>query len=55
MLECLVAHLVRALSEDLAQRIRTAGVVLDQAPAKPPPGMLKGVFGRLFGGGEAKS
>lgn len=50
----LVAHLVRALSEDLAQRVRTAGVVLDQAPSKPPPGVIKGVFGRLFGASEAK-
>jgi CRP-like cAMP-binding protein len=52
----IVAHLVRALSEDLAQRVRTAGVVLDHAPAKPPPGFIKGVFGRLFGtdGKDAK-
>jgi CRP-like cAMP-binding protein len=48
----LVAHLVRALSEDLAHRVRTAGVVLDEAPQRPAPGFFKGVFGRLFGGGS---
>ena len=45
----LVAHLVRALSEDLARRVRSAGVVLDEAPPKAPPGFFKSVLGRLFG------
>lgn len=46
----LVAHLVRAISEDLAHRVRAAGAVLDHAPTKAPAGFFKGVFGRLFGG-----
>ena len=45
-----VAHLVRAISEDLAWRVRSAGVVLDEAPPKAPPGFSKSVLGRLFGG-----
>lgn len=49
----LVARVVRALSEDLAHRIRSAGVVLEQAPAKTSPGFFRSVFGRLFGGGDA--
>lgn len=48
-----VSHLVRAISEDLAHRIRAAGVVLDDAPAKAPPGFFKGVFKKLFGGGAS--
>lgn len=42
-----VAHVVRVLSEDLAQRVRAANVVLEG----PPPertGFLQNVFGRLF-------
>jgi CRP-like cAMP-binding protein len=46
-----VAHLVRALSEDLARRMRSASVVLEDMPSRPPPGFFKGVLGRLFGGG----
>jgi CRP-like cAMP-binding protein len=45
-----VSHLVRAISEDLAHRIRAAGVVLDDAPTQAPPGFFKGVFKKLFGG-----
>lgn len=45
----LVALTVRALSDDLAHRVRTAGVVLDHPPAKTSPGFFKSVFGRLFG------
>lgn len=46
-----VAHLVRAMSEELAHRMRSAGVVLDETPAKTSPGFFKSVFGRLFGAG----
>lgn len=49
----LVSHLVRALSEDLAHRIRAAGVVLDDAPARAPAGFFTGVFKKLFGGGAS--
>lgn len=45
----LAGRLVRALSEDLAYRVRTASVVLDDAPRAPPPGFFQRVFGGLFG------
>jgi len=45
----LVRQFVRALARDLAYRVRTAAVVLESGPARPAPGFLQGVFGRLFG------
>lgn len=45
----LVGRLVRALSEDLAHRVRSAAVVLEAAPPKAPPGFFRGLFGKLFG------
>lgn len=47
------ARLVRAISEDLARRIRHAGVVLERPRAVEAPGALRRLLRGLVGGGEA--
>lgn len=44
-----VSHFVRAISEDLAHRLRTADVGLASAPPAAPAGFFRRVFGGLFG------
>jgi len=45
----LASRLVRALSEDLARRVRNAGVVLEAPGAKPSPNRLTTWLRRVFG------